>query len=426
MKPDNVRPSAALAVSIGALVVASAGGAFAASGTTGARTSNARAPHRGHAGTAWSPRAHRAYRAHRATGPAGPTGPRGAQGAQGPIGPPNAYEVYRDSGPSNIPSTPTTGATLANLPAGAYAITAKAELDVAATDGLPAPRILCQVNALGAVAQGEGAGGLAMSVTLPVEVTHTFSGHRHCHPLVQQEWQSTPGRRELGEDHRDPARLRGAHCRHRGEIRARDLRVMRYPFDKARERGCTQQRRRPPLRTALEVSVGRSGGSCGLSRLVGLDSGGGIRTRDLRVMSPTSYQTAPPRGGPLILAAVGGIGEKNAARGRVEHRGSRRGARGVPAGQAGTSFEARTSAIEPASCSRTLDIGGDLGGGRDRLGFAQLEPLDLARRGPREVVDERDARGGTRSGAGAPCTMRAAPRRRPPDPPRRRGRSRTP
>jgi hypothetical protein len=26
------------------------------------------------------------------------------------------------------------------------------------------------------------------------------------------------------------------------------------------------------------------------------DSGGGIRTRDLRVMSPTSYQTAPPRG----------------------------------------------------------------------------------------------------------------------------------
>ena len=25
-------------------------------------------------------------------------------------------------------------------------------------------------------------------------------------------------------------------------------------------------------------------------------SGGGIRTRDLRVMSPTSYQTAPPRG----------------------------------------------------------------------------------------------------------------------------------
>ena len=27
----------------------------------------------------------------------------------------------------------------------------------------------------------------------------------------------------------------------------------------------------------------------------GTNSGGGIRTRDLRVMSPTSYQAAPPR-----------------------------------------------------------------------------------------------------------------------------------
>jgi outer membrane protein assembly factor BamB len=34
-------------------------------------------------------------------------------------------------------------------------------------------------------------------------------------------------------------------------------------------------------------------------------SGGGIRTRDLRVMSPTSYQTAPPRGGQKILATSG-------------------------------------------------------------------------------------------------------------------------
>ena len=29
-------------------------------------------------------------------------------------------------------------------------------------------------------------------------------------------------------------------------------------------------------------------------------SGGWIRTNDLRVMSPTSYQTAPPRGNPVI------------------------------------------------------------------------------------------------------------------------------
>jgi hypothetical protein len=33
-----------------------------------------------------------------------------------------------------------------------------------------------------------------------------------------------------------------------------------------------------------------------------LSSGGGIRTRDLRVMSPTSYQTAPPRGGHRMIA----------------------------------------------------------------------------------------------------------------------------
>ena len=32
------------------------------------------------------------------------------------------------------------------------------------------------------------------------------------------------------------------------------------------------------------------GGGCGT-----IYSGGGIRTRDLRVMSPTSYQAAPPR-----------------------------------------------------------------------------------------------------------------------------------
>jgi site-specific DNA recombinase len=33
-------------------------------------------------------------------------------------------------------------------------------------------------------------------------------------------------------------------------------------------------------------------------------SGGGIRTRDLRVMSPTSYQTAPPRVAPHVLAKM--------------------------------------------------------------------------------------------------------------------------
>ena len=46
-------------------------------------------------------------------------------------------------------------------------------------------------------------------------------------------------------------------------------------------------------------------GSCKSYALVGLDSGGGIRTRDLRVMSPTSYQTAPPRVASYVLAKNG-------------------------------------------------------------------------------------------------------------------------
>ena len=45
-----------------------------------------------------------------------------------------------------------------------------------------------------------------------------------------------------------------------------------------------------------------SQGSCKSYALVGRDSGGGIRTRDLRVMSPTSYQTAPPRVALHVLA----------------------------------------------------------------------------------------------------------------------------
>src|ERR1700704_4125798 len=35
-------------------------------------------------------------------------------------------------------------------------------------------------------------------------------------------------------------------------------------------------------------------------------SGGGIRTRDLRVMSPTSYLAAPPRDGLFMLATTPG------------------------------------------------------------------------------------------------------------------------
>src|SRR3954469_5791981 len=70
-------------------------------------------------------------------------------------------------------------------------------------------------------------------------------------------------------------------------------------------RARAQQRRKPPLRAAFGVLVGLLQGFLQPYAMVGLDSGGGIRTRDLRVMSPTSYQTAPPRGGRDIVSNSG-------------------------------------------------------------------------------------------------------------------------
>ena len=61
-----------------------------------------------------------------------------------------------------------------------------------------------------------------------------------------------------------------------------------------------RERRRPPLRTAFGSRSACRAPLASSAALVGLDSGGGIRTRDLRVMSPTSYQTAPPRGVPSL------------------------------------------------------------------------------------------------------------------------------
>src|SRR5829696_6637395 len=48
----------------------------------------------------------------------------------------------------------------------------------------------------------------------------------------------------------------------------------------------------------------------------GSNSGGGIRTRDLRVMSPTSYLTAPPRGATGKLAPERNEVNRSAGRGR--------------------------------------------------------------------------------------------------------------
>src|SRR4051795_5758795 len=63
-----------------------------------------------------------------------------------------------------------------------------------------------------------------------------------------------------------------------------------------RRAGRLIERRKPRRCEAFEPSA------IVLSPPPSADSGGGIRTRDLRVMSPTSYQTAPPRAGTTSLA----------------------------------------------------------------------------------------------------------------------------
>src|SRR3954451_21043132 len=88
--------------------------------------------------------------------------------------------------------------------------------------------------------------------------------------------------------------------------------------------GPIPQRRKPPLRAAFGVLVGLLQGFLQPYAMVGLDSGGGIRTRDLRVMSPTSYQTAPPRGGRWIIAAIRVPGEGRGPRSDHRRRASRR------------------------------------------------------------------------------------------------------
>ena len=88
-----------------------------------------------------------------------------------------------------------------------------------------------------------------------------------------------------------------------GGIRTHDLVVNSHPLwplsypgmskrpsrrRRCRERDGPARKKRPARRDARQ----------------GLDSGGGIRTRDLRVMSPTSYQTAPPRNECPIVSAT--------------------------------------------------------------------------------------------------------------------------
>jgi hypothetical protein len=86
-------------------------------------------------------------------------------------------------------------------------------------------------------------------------------------------------------------------------------------------------------------------------------SGGGIRTRDLRVMSPTSYQTAPPRVASHVLAKIWRA--PRAAQRRSQERASSRlaGTPGIPATRHRTAARATRHSrprpiYHPAPCTQ--------------------------------------------------------------------------
>lgn len=77
----------------------------------------------------------------------------------------------------------------------------------------------------------------------------------------------------------------------RPRIRARPLRLA------GRKAAPAMTHQRAPRRSETLVRNEKPPANTGGS----ISSGGGIRTLDLRVMSPTSYQTAPPRNGTAIV-----------------------------------------------------------------------------------------------------------------------------
>jgi hypothetical protein len=110
------------------------------------------------------------------TGPQGPQGPAGSNGQNGAAGTLSAYEAQRTS----VFDITTTGsfmtvATLSNLPAGSYAISAHAVVDNH-TDTMDTGQVTCELVA-GADSDSSYTyllGGTD-AMNLPMSVTHTFS-----------------------------------------------------------------------------------------------------------------------------------------------------------------------------------------------------------------------------------------------------------
>jgi hypothetical protein len=169
------RPSAALIVAIVALVLAAAGTGVAA----GVRITSSKQIKDGTIRTADLSKDLRALLA----GRRGPSGPLGPAGAQGDVGPSSAFAFF-GPGPGIGPDISAVGdpgvtvATLSGLPAGAYAISAKATVGAANAVFLAA----CLLRAEGdsdvasTVIGPGGTAGATPQAAMPLLLTHTFGG----------------------------------------------------------------------------------------------------------------------------------------------------------------------------------------------------------------------------------------------------------
>jgi hypothetical protein len=84
-----------------------------------------------------------------AQGPQGPAGPQGPGGPQGPPGPSDAREIHRDADVTLPDGATLTVATMSNVAAGSYVVTAKTTLvQVAGGDGRD-PNVTCTLDAGG-------------------------------------------------------------------------------------------------------------------------------------------------------------------------------------------------------------------------------------------------------------------------------------
>jgi hypothetical protein len=106
--------------------------------------------------------------------PRGPQGPQGPQGPAGPNGVGPGTGVFRDASvsiTSQAAATPTTVATLSNLPAGAYYITAKTIVDLGGPMVVTC-RLLAPATGGGDVDEAAVGGSTASNGPMSMQVLH--------------------------------------------------------------------------------------------------------------------------------------------------------------------------------------------------------------------------------------------------------------